>query len=87
VLNLIWEVSESAHWDGLFRGISGVSIALGDMWNDHLRVAFSSKSTRFKKWLLKPNTSLIDVKPSIHVIDGVDNEVKASPELVIEQGL
>jgi hypothetical protein len=54
------------------------------MWNNHLRVGFGTKSSRLEKWLLIPNTSLIDIESSFDVIDGINNEVKFLPEFVVK---
>jgi hypothetical protein len=57
------------------------------MGNDHLRVGLGSKSTRFKKWLVVPYTSGINVKASLNIIDCIDNEVKRVPEAIVEDSL
>lgn len=36
MLDLVWEVSQSAHRNGLFWRVLGVTIALGLVWHDHL---------------------------------------------------
>lgn len=84
VLNLVWEVSESAHWDGFFWWILRVTVALSDMRNDHLRVALGTKSSGLKEWLSIPNAFCVDVESSLDVIDGIDNEVLAFPEVIVE---
>jgi hypothetical protein len=84
VLDLIWEVSKSAHRDSLLWWVLRIAIALSFVGNDHLRVRFGSESSRLEKWLLVPDASLIDVKPGMDVIDCVDNEIKALPEFIVE---
>ena len=84
VLNLIWEVSESAHGNGLLRRILRITIGGGFVGNNHLRVGFSSESTRLKQWLGVPYALTINVEASLDIIDGVNNEIKRLPEFIIE---
>ena len=84
MLDLIWEVSKGAHWNSFLWWILRITIALGLVWDDHLRVSFGSKGSRLKKRLLVPNASLIDVKSSMDVIDGVNNKVELLPEIIVE---
>ena len=84
VLNLIWEVSKSAHWDGFFWWILGVTVALSYVRNDHLRVGLGTKSSRLKERLLVPYASCVNVESSLDVIDSIDNEVLAFPEIIVE---
>ena len=84
VLNLVREVAERAHRDGLLRRILRIAVSLSLVRNDHLGVGLSAKSTGFEKRLLVPDALAINVETSLDVIDGVDNEVEALPELVIE---
>ena len=48
MFDLIREISKGAHWDGLFRWILRISVALSLVRNDHLLVSLGSKSARFK---------------------------------------
>jgi hypothetical protein len=57
------------------------------VWDDHLRVCFCAKGTRLKKWLFVPDTLLVDVESCLDVVDGIDYEVKALPEFVVENTL
>lgn len=84
VLNLIWEVSKSAHWDGFFWWILRITVALSYVRNDHLRVGLGTKSSRFKERLLEPNAFCVDVESSLDVIDSIDNEVELFPEIIVE---
>lgn len=84
VLNLIREVSECAHGNRLLRRILRITIGAGFVRNNHLRVGFSSESTRLKQWLGVPNALTINVETSLDIIDGVNNEIKRLPEFIIE---
>lgn len=84
VLNLIWEVSKSAHWDGFFWWILRVTVALSNVRNNHLRVSLGTKSSGLKERLLVPNAFSVDVESSLEVIDSINNEVLAFPELIVE---
>ena len=48
MLNLVGEVAESAHGDGLLWRVLRVTIAECLMRDNHLRIGFSAKSTGFK---------------------------------------
>jgi hypothetical protein len=67
----------------LFR-ILGVSIALGHMRNDHLRVSLGSQSTRLEKRLPVPCTTSINIKTSFDVIHSINYEIESLPEIIIE---
>jgi len=84
MLDLIWEVSEGAHWNGLLWWILWITVALSDMWHNHLRVCLGTKSSWLKKWLLIPYTSSIHVKSSMNIIDSIDDEIELTPEFVVE---
>ena len=45
MLDLIGEISQSAHRNGLFWWILRVTVALSLVWNNHLRVSFSTKGS------------------------------------------
>jgi hypothetical protein len=45
MLDLVREVSESAHGDSIFRRILGITVALGEVGHNHLRVGLSSESS------------------------------------------
>lgn len=57
------------------------------MRNDHLGIGLSSKSSRLKKGLLVPDTSLIDILTSLDVVNSVDHEAQGVPEPVIKDVL
>ena len=57
------------------------------MWDDHLGVCFRAKGARLKQGLLVPHTLLINVESCLDVVDGIDYEVEALPEFVIEDTL
>lgn len=54
------------------------------MGDNHLRVRLGSERAGFEERLLVPDALLIHVKSSLDVIDSVNNEVEAVPELVVE---
>lgn len=54
------------------------------MGNNHLRIGFSSESTRLKQWFGVPNALTINVEASLDIIDGVNNEIKRLPEFIIK---
>jgi len=65
------EVLQSAHGDALLRWILGVSIALGLMRKDSLCVTFCSQSTTFQKRLCVPDTSVVDVKTGMDIVNSI----------------
>mmetsp|Transcript_21396 Transcript_21396/g.33092 ORF Transcript_21396/g.33092 Transcript_21396/m.33092 type:complete len:705 (+) Transcript_21396:1078-3192(+) len=85
MLDLVGEVSEGTHGDGLLRGILRVTVALGLVGDNHLRVALSSEGAGFEEGLLEPDASLIDVETGMDVVDGVHHKVEALPEVVVEE--
>ena len=85
MLDLVGEVSERAHWDGLLGRILRVTVGLSLVRHNHLRVGLGAESTGLEQWLLVPNTLLVDVESSLNVVDGVDDEVETFPEVVIEK--
>mmetsp|Transcript_8715 Transcript_8715/g.11474 ORF Transcript_8715/g.11474 Transcript_8715/m.11474 type:complete len:207 (-) Transcript_8715:1251-1871(-) len=84
MFNLVGEVSHSAHGNGLFRRILGVTVALSFVRNDHLGVGFGTQSTGLEQRLFIPDAFAINVESSVDVIDSVNYEVKGFPELIIE---
>lgn len=87
MLDLVGEVSQGAHGDGLFRRILGIAVALSLVGHNHLRVSLGAESTRLKERLLVPDATGVDVETSVDVIDSVNNEVKTFPEFVVEDRL
>jgi hypothetical protein len=57
------------------------------VWDDHLGVCFRAKGARLKQGLLVPHTLLINVESCLDVVDGIDYEVEALPEFVVENTL
>jgi hypothetical protein len=84
MLNQVGEVPHSAHGNGVFWRILDLVIAQSLVRDNHLRVGFSAESTGFKQGLLVPDAPLIDVSTCVNVINSVNHEIKAFPELVIE---
>jgi hypothetical protein len=84
MLDLIREVSEGTHGDRFLRRVLRITIALSLVRNNHLTVSLGSEGTRLKKRLSVPDTSGVDVKSCMDVIDGVDNEVELLPEVIME---
>lgn len=87
VLNLVGEVTERAHGDGLFGRILRVTVGLGLVRNDHLRVGLGAESAGLEERLAVPDALTIDVETSLNVIDGVDDEVETFPEVIVEDVL
>jgi hypothetical protein len=75
MFNLVGEVSEGAHGDGLLRGILGISIALGLVGNHHLGVGFGAEGSRFKERFLVPDALGVNIKTSFDVINCINNKV------------
>lgn len=75
MLDLIREISQRAHWDGFFRRILGISVALGLVRNDHLHVSLGSECTRLEQWFLIPDTPAVDVETSLDIVYCVYNEI------------
>ena len=84
VLDLVGEVTECAHGDGLLGRILRVTVGLGLVRHNHLRVSLGAESTRLKKGLAVPDALAIDVETRLDVIDGIDDEVEAFPEIIVE---
>lgn len=84
VLDLVREVSKRAHRDGLLGWILRVTVGLGLVRHDHLRVGLGAESTRLEQGLLVPDALTINVQSSLDVIDSINDEVKTFPEVVIE---
>jgi len=84
VLNLIREVSESAHWDWLFGRVLRVAIAQSLVRHNHLRISFGSQSAGFQQGLRIPYAFWINKKTCFNVVDCVDYKVQTFPEFVIE---
>lgn len=76
MFDLIWEVSEGAHWNGFFRRVLRISVALSFVRYHHLRICFGSQSARFQERFLVPNASLVDVKSCVDVVNCVNYEVQ-----------
>jgi len=85
MLDLVREVSQCAHGDRLLRRVLRVAISLGLVRHDHLRVGLRAKSARLQKRLGVPDALAIDVKAGLDVVDGIDDEVKGVPEVVVEK--
>jgi hypothetical protein len=61
MFDLIGEISQSTHRDGIFWRVLRVAIALSLMRNNHLGVCLCSKGSRFKKRLFVPDTLAINI--------------------------
>lgn len=57
---------------------------MGELGEDDLRITLSSQSTRFEQRSTVPDATAINEKSSLDVIDGIDDEVEALPEFVVE---
>jgi len=66
MLNSIWEVFQRANRNGFLWRISRGSVRLGDLWNNDLSVAHSSKSSRLEKRFAVVNTAPVHVQSCIH---------------------
>lgn len=84
MLNQVGEVPHSAHGNSIFWRILDLVIAQCLVRDNHLRVGFSAECSGLKKGLLVPDAPLIDVSTCVNVINSVNHEIKAFPELVIE---
>lgn len=84
VLNLVWEVLQSAERDSFLSWVLGVSIALGELGHYHLGVALGPESSGLEKSLLVPDTPRVNIKSCLDVIHSVHNEVETIPEGVIK---
>ena len=84
MLDLIGEISQSAHWNGFLRRILWISITLCLVRNNHLAVSLSSQSSRLKQWLLIPNASRVNIESRLNIINSIDHEIKTLPEFIIE---
>jgi hypothetical protein len=87
MLNLVGEVAESAHGDGLLWRILRVTIAECLVGDNHLRVGFGSKSARFEEGFLVPDAFAVNVETGLDIINGINYEIKAFPKFVIEDFL
>ncbi len=81
------EVSEGTNSDTLFRRVFGTTVALSLVRNDHLRVGLGSEGARLQQGLFVPDTAIINVKTGIDVINCINEDAEALPELVIENVL
>jgi hypothetical protein len=84
VVQQVWVVSQGAHWDGVFLWILRITVGLGLVWDDHLRVALGSQSTGFEQVLLVEDTLSIDILSSLDVVDGTEDTVEIVPEDISE---
>ena len=75
VLNLIREVLQGAKRDRFLWRVNNVSIALSVVWNNNLRVAFSTKGSTFEQRLFIPYALEINILPRFNIIDGIDDKV------------
>jgi len=85
VLNQVGEVPHSAHGDGIFWRVLYFMIAQSLVRDYHLRVSLGSQSTRFKEGDFVPDTSFVHVITSVNIINGINHEIDAFPEFVIEK--
>ena len=48
-------------------------------------MALSSEGSTFKQWFLVPNALKINILPSFDIINSINDEIKTSPELIVEE--
>ena len=84
MVNKVREVSQGTHGDTVLFRILRVAVRLGLTRDNALRVTLSTQSTRFEQVLIVEDTSVIDVKSGLDVINGVDNSIQALPEVISE---
>ena len=58
---------------------------MSESWEDNLGVTLCPESSTLEKGLPEPDTLGVHEQPSLDVVDGVDSEIEAFPELVIEE--
>lgn len=85
MLNLVGEVFQGAEWDRFLWRVNDISVAESMVWDNDLRVAFSTKSSTFKQWFFIPNTLLINKLSGLDIIDCINNKVESGPEVIIEE--
>lgn len=84
VFDLVGEVFQGAERDGLFWGIDDIVVALSVMGDNNLRMALGSKGSTFKQRLLIPNNLIINILPSLNIINSTDNQIQIIPKIVVE---
>jgi len=85
VLDGVREVLDRARRERLFRGILRRRVRLGQVGQDHLRVALGAERARLQQRLAVVNAAAIDILACIDVVQGVGDTVQALEERVIEE--
>jgi len=86
MLDQVGEVTQSAHGDTFLWRVLRVTVAKGLVGDNHLRVGLGAEGAGLEERLLVPDALLIDVESGLDVIDSVNDEVEALPELIVEGG-
>lgn len=85
MFDLVGEVAKGAHRDRLLGRVLRVTVALRLVRDDHLSVGLGAESTGLEERLLVPDALHVDVEAGRDVVDGIDNEVEALPEIIVEE--
>ena len=48
-------------------------------------MALSSEGSTLKQWLLIPDALKINILPCFDIINSINDEIKTSPELIVEE--
>lgn len=84
MLNGMREVLERTHGDAFLRRILGITIALGLVRYDDLRVALCPKGTTFKERFSVPDTSVVNMESCFDIVDSVNDAILGIPEVVVK---
>ncbi|KAF5795914.1 hypothetical protein HanXRQr2_Chr08g0345261 [Helianthus annuus] len=71
----MWERVHSTHRCLLLRRVPRSTIVFSQVRNNHLRVALSAECTRLEKWLLEVQTSLVNIKSRVDIIQSINDNV------------
>ena len=87
VVDVVREVVQRARRRLLLGRVAARAVVLGPVRDHHLRVALGAERAALEQRLAEEDAARVDVESRLDVVQGVDDDVQALPEVVVEGAL